>query len=481
MAAESSSSMLQELYSTISPHEYSDYINYIIPSNCVSLSDFQKSSLSDEYWVDTSICYDINGVREDMLFELFGCFSQDDPTMVHANMLTEVKQYKEWYERAVFIMNIMKSTDLDTWLNIMKYEGIKGNEIALYALARVYQRHVIVYTKSRPWTTVNFTSKMTEEKLPEVCDIDLLYMGNHVFAELKRKEKRVAPIPAPARTSIISTKPPMSEKSIAPTVGTVMTKGTNKQSADMTSTNVSNTNEPKLDTNVQYVPIEILVYRMPVFPMAKEIIPLYPNFDEEVETVQRTKAITGSTKDKPHMKECSVSLEKLTQDNIYAWTKQENVPEFPTFIEDMKGGENTERKTHSVDHQTHETRLRRSTRHRTYENLDIEPEQITKVTKKKTTRVSRTGPTPDRIAARRFHLHNKSKPSQDDQSSKAILPPTAEESIKTEATMKQREVLTKDSTTVKGKLMVTTHGIANRGSRKRNFRCPDCDIIESSR
>ena len=308
MVAESSSSMLQELYSMISPHEYSDYINYIIPSDCVSLSDFQKRSLSDEYWVDTSICYDIDGVREDMLFELLGRFSQDDPTMVRANMLTEVKQYKEWYERAAYIMNVMKSTDLDTWLNIMKYEGIKGDEIALHALARVYQCHVVVYTKSRPWTTVKFTSKMTEEKLPKVCDIHLLYMGNHVFAELKRKEKRVAPIPATARTSIISTKPPMSEKSVAPTVGTIMTKGTNKQSADMMSTNVSNTDEPKLDMNVQYVPIEIPVYGMPVFPTAKEIIPLYPNFDEEVETVQRTKAITGSTKDKPHMKECSFHL-----------------------------------------------------------------------------------------------------------------------------------------------------------------------------
>ena len=249
----------------------------------------------------------------------------------------------------------------------------------------------------------------------------------------------------------------------------------------MTSTNVSNTDEPKLDTNVQYVPIEIPVYRMPVFPTAKEIIPLYPNFDEEVEMVQRTKAITGSTKDKPHMKECSVSLEKMTQAEINAWTKQENVAEFPTFIEDTKGGENTERTTHSVDYQTHETRSRRSTRHRTYENLDIEPEQITKVMKKKKTRVSRTGPTPDRIAARRFHLRNKSKPSQDDQSSKAILPPATEESIKTEATVKPQEVLTKDSTTVKGKLVVMTHGIANRGPQKRNFRCLDCDVIESSR
>ena len=104
----------------------------------MSLSDFHKSSFSDKYWADTSICYDIDGVREDMLFELFGRFSQDDPTTVRANMLTEVKQYKEWYEQAAYIMNVMKSTDLDTWLNIMKYEGIKGNEIALHALARVY-------------------------------------------------------------------------------------------------------------------------------------------------------------------------------------------------------------------------------------------------------------------------------------------------------------------------------------------------------
>ena len=48
-----------------------------------------------------------------------------------------------------FIMNVMKSTDLDTWLNIMKYKGIKGDEIALHALARVYQYHLVVYTKSK--------------------------------------------------------------------------------------------------------------------------------------------------------------------------------------------------------------------------------------------------------------------------------------------------------------------------------------------
>ena len=72
MADDKAGSMLQELFSVISPYEYSDYINYIIPRDCMTLNDFQKSDLSKDYWVDTKICYDRDGVREDMLFELFG-------------------------------------------------------------------------------------------------------------------------------------------------------------------------------------------------------------------------------------------------------------------------------------------------------------------------------------------------------------------------------------------------------------------------
>ena len=230
MADDKAGSMLQELFSVISPYEYSDYINYIIPRDCMMLNNFQKSDLSKDYWVDTKICYDRDVVQEDMLFELFGRFSNDDTLTVRANMLVEVKQYRDWYESAAYIMNIMKSTDMDTWLNIMKYEGIKGDEISLHALARIYQRHVIIHTKSRPWMTIKLNETITESRLSEVCNIHLLYMGNHVYAELVLKAKDMG---------AVLTCPKTTPAPITPlkTIGSLSTQsGTTGTNIDMIST-----------------------------------------------------------------------------------------------------------------------------------------------------------------------------------------------------------------------------------------------------
>ena len=132
MAEKLDGSILSELYTAISPVEYSDYINYILPRDGMSLSDFQCSELSKDYWVDTRCCFDQGVVNEDMLFQLFGKFLDDDTITVRANMISEVKTYLSWYERAAFILNIMKSDNMESWLNKMKYEGIKGDEISLH-------------------------------------------------------------------------------------------------------------------------------------------------------------------------------------------------------------------------------------------------------------------------------------------------------------------------------------------------------------
>ena len=181
MVGKQGGSILQELYTTLTPYRFSDYINYIIPCDAMSIYEFLQSILSKDYALDTMFCFDHGTMNGDMLFELFRSFSNDDTIMVHANMITEVKAYQEWYEHAAFILNIMKSSSIDSWLNMMKYEGIKGDEISLHTLVRIYQRHIMVHTKSKPWTTVKLDKQINEEKLHEICDIHLLYMGNDMY------------------------------------------------------------------------------------------------------------------------------------------------------------------------------------------------------------------------------------------------------------------------------------------------------------
>ena len=275
-------------------------------------------------------------------------------------MLAEVKQYRDWYESAAYIMNIMKSTDMDTWLNIMKYEGIKGDEISLHALARIYQRHVVIHTKSRPWTTIKLNETITESRLSEVCDIHLLYMGNHVYAELVPKAKdmgavltcpktTLAPI-APLKTiGNLSTQSGMTGTNIDMIganiaqidVGAKLTHGRHATDTYDNTTNVGakltqekDVTEPPyllkikdkpckektrtstnildtMGTNITYEQVEVPVYGMPVFPTADPIIPLFPDFDEGNEGAQPEPTVkqTSVPQKDNTVKDCMVRIE----------------------------------------------------------------------------------------------------------------------------------------------------------------------------
>ena len=325
-----------------------------------------------------------------MLFELFGRFSDDDTITVRAKMISEVKTYLSWYERAAFIYNIMKPDTMESWLNIMKYEGIKGDEISLHTLAHIYQQHIVVHTKGRPWTMVKRDDKMTESHLPEVCNVHLLYMGNYVFAELKRK-----PYSKPNPRSMV-TDPALQIQAMKKSVNTEIPDplnlsstawkttsatatsysaamlGTNKpQESSTLSTSelpipsyMTGTNTGARDTKPGYMhsidTSTVPCYGQPVFPAAKQILPLHPHLSDDEEGSSKSSttpanedsedsdatvidpeenapinpSIDKVTKAPPDTlnRECHVQLNQLTEDEINVWTKTETVPEFPEFI-----------------------------------------------------------------------------------------------------------------------------------------------------
>ena len=61
------------------------------------------------------------------------------------------------------------------------------DELMLFALARTYQRHVVVFTHNKCWSTIGSDDFISREHLLEICDLKLLYIGQHMFAELKQK------------------------------------------------------------------------------------------------------------------------------------------------------------------------------------------------------------------------------------------------------------------------------------------------------
>ena len=180
----------------------------------------------------------------------------------------------------MYILNIIKEMDLDSWLNIMKYEGIRGDEVAIHALARAYQRHVIVYTKNRPWTTIKPDGTLNEDNLWDMCDVHLLYLGQHVYVELKRKpfsEPTQRTIFTDPQAQIIAMKACQTASSpVVPINLSGRPAGETPPAKSMKCTNItaSKATTTKTDTT------KGIDYGQPVFPTARQILPLHSGFSD---------------------------------------------------------------------------------------------------------------------------------------------------------------------------------------------------------
>ena len=70
-----------------------------------------------------------------------------------------------------------------------------GDEICLYALSRLYNRHIVVHTKTKSWSTMALQSPTNYENTLSKCDIHLLHMGRGIYGWLYRKTLTIPQLP----------------------------------------------------------------------------------------------------------------------------------------------------------------------------------------------------------------------------------------------------------------------------------------------
>ena len=71
----------------------------------------------------------------------------------------------------------------------------KGDELAIYAMCDMLKRHAFIYTRTRPWTTVDSNvGKLDIAELCMLCDVYLIYLGNNRYSELKCKPEILSPL-----------------------------------------------------------------------------------------------------------------------------------------------------------------------------------------------------------------------------------------------------------------------------------------------
>ena len=174
-------------------------VPYLSPEDATTIEDFEQSELAEDYYVETINLRYGKLENKNHLFDVFSKYcGYDDSTYTRLDMLTFVAENTTRYEWNAHVLLKMHGTNLDGWVKTMKDCLNRGDELAIYALCDMLKRHAFVFTRTKPWTTVDSSiGSLTVPELCMMCDVRLIYLGNNKFGEIKCKPEVLSPLPKP--------------------------------------------------------------------------------------------------------------------------------------------------------------------------------------------------------------------------------------------------------------------------------------------
>ena len=119
------------------------------------------------------------------VYDIFGDFSSTDGKSVKMTMLNEIGDNYDWYESRGRVVLNMQGRDLMEWLKYhLTNQSARADEIAVYALSHIYDRHTVIFGKGRLWCTIRATGDPKEADFANSCQVHLLYIGKDMYAPL---------------------------------------------------------------------------------------------------------------------------------------------------------------------------------------------------------------------------------------------------------------------------------------------------------
>ena len=154
---------------------------------------FPKTRLAKTYSLDMRRWVDGSYMNPNAMFELFGEFNNESGMQTRKRMFKFIgithQQKAEDCDllKDAWIALHMQGLSAEDWsINMMKRDT-PGDEIALHILCRMFNRHCVVITSAKMWSTVKTDHPIDEEKLMEICDLKFLFVEPGVFGELRSK------------------------------------------------------------------------------------------------------------------------------------------------------------------------------------------------------------------------------------------------------------------------------------------------------
>ena len=188
--------LAKELMLSLQVYDYRKCILFISYGIGMSRADFSTRDDYNRWQVDTSLTFRgkrCKTLNPDFLFNIFSRYSGDEPQTVRALMIKWIHENREQFDKATFIGMAGKDLELDQWLIDMESPRMIGDEFALFALCKLFNRHARVLNRGKTWHTVSVEGSHSEQYIEEACDVHLLYLTKDTIAELKRKTTGMVP------------------------------------------------------------------------------------------------------------------------------------------------------------------------------------------------------------------------------------------------------------------------------------------------
>ena len=180
--------MTRELFNLITENEYKSVFNHLNEDNSVQpsvLKALKKDSMETRYY-DTSRFQKRNGnIIPDGIYTLFSKYAGENSTEIRDKLSTWVYEHRSELQELTEHSFSTVRDNFSTWSVMINMKKQPGNELTLYCLCKMYNRHATVYTTNGYWTTLKDDS--SEVEVYAKSDILLLYLGKNKFCEIYNK------------------------------------------------------------------------------------------------------------------------------------------------------------------------------------------------------------------------------------------------------------------------------------------------------
>ena len=119
------------------------------------------------------------------IYEMFGKFSLTNGGEVRRGLIKWIYERRDELSEYVNRALRHKNVSFTEWINITSKDKNSADEIAIYFLAHMYNKHVMIYTTSHSWSTLLCHFSYSEQEIDEHCDMKLILLGEHRYTHVR--------------------------------------------------------------------------------------------------------------------------------------------------------------------------------------------------------------------------------------------------------------------------------------------------------